>query len=84
MKRDYLDFNPQLTPESDKLTITGVDYLGNSMTFEIKKKRVKITLTSKQEIAPALEVVVYNKVHKLELNKPILVAKGKGMIRMTQ
>jgi len=82
LRHNHMEFNPTLTPASNKLTITGVDYLGNSMTFEIKKKRVRITLTSKQEIAPLLVVVVYNKVHELALDTAINVAKGKAIIRM--
>jgi len=81
---NHLEFNPHLTPKSKKLTITGVDYLGNALKFEIKHKRVKITLTSRQEVAPTLEALIYDKVHKLDFNETVSVARGKGIIRMKQ
>ena len=85
IREDHLEFNPTLTPSSKKLTITGVDYLGNSMDFVIKNKRVMITLTTKKErIAPKLEVVSYNKIHELEYNKTVSIMRGKGKIQMRQ
>jgi hypothetical protein len=79
-----MEFNPTLTPSSTKLSITGVDYLGSSMTFVIKRKRVMVTLTSQQEMAPRLEIFSYNKVHNLIFNRTISLAHGKGIIRLHQ
>lgn len=85
IRADHLEFNPTLTPSSKKLTITGVDYLGHSMDFVIKKKRVMITLTTKKEIvAPKLEIVSNNKIHELTYNKTVSVMRGKGIIRLRQ
>ncbi|EDO36561.1 predicted protein [Nematostella vectensis] len=82
IREDQLYFDPKLPPTSNTFTITGVDYLGSSLKFIIKNKKMRITLTEREQIAPALELVIYKKVYPLEHKNTLLLLRGPGFIRM--
>lgn len=79
---EHLAFNPTLPPNSTKMTIRGISYLGNQLSFEVSASEVIVSLLTVDEIAPSLEVVSHGKTFLLDKKTKLSLSKGSGLVRM--
>lgn len=58
--RSCLRFNPAFPADINKLTVTGISYLGSKLKFTITKEeiRVKVTASPRDPLASLLEAVL--------------------------
>ena len=58
LHQDRLDLKFNLPPKSEHFNITGVDYLGSSLDFRAQMELVSVTLMSRTNEAPSLDLVI--------------------------
>ena len=75
LREKQLQFNPRLPPDTTRLSLTGVDYLGNSIDFRIESNKSLISVTSRQQSLPVLQATVVSsqRTFRLDVGRTVSV-----------